>query len=40
MVGICFGHQIMAQALGGKVAKYDKGWAVGPKEYDFGDDQR
>lgn len=38
MVGICFGHQIMAQALGGKVAKYDKGWAVGPKEYAFGDE--
>lgn len=36
MVGICFGHQIIAQALGGKVAKYDKGWAVGPQDYDFG----
>lgn len=37
LVGICFGHQIMAQALGGKVAKYDKGWAVGAKDYAFGD---
>jgi GMP synthase-like glutamine amidotransferase len=35
MVGICFGHQIIAQALGGKVAKFDKGWEVGAKEYDF-----
>lgn len=35
MVGICFGHQIIAQALGGKVAKHDKGWAIGPNEYDF-----
>lgn len=35
MVGICFGHQLMAQALGGKVEKYDGGWAVGPKDYDF-----
>lgn len=35
MVGICFGHQIIAQALGGKVAKYDKGWAIGRSEYDF-----
>lgn len=35
MVGICFGHQIIAQALGGKVAKFTKGWAVGPEEYDF-----
>tara|TARA_R110002096_G_scaffold51912_2_gene135406 strand:+ start:1101 stop:1781 length:681 start_codon:yes stop_codon:yes gene_type:complete len=37
MAGICFGHQIMAQALGGKVAKFDKGWAVGAETYDFGD---
>jgi len=36
LVGICFGHQIMAQALGGKVAKFDKGWAVGAETYDFG----
>jgi GMP synthase-like glutamine amidotransferase len=35
LVGICFGHQIMAQALGGKVGKYERGWAVGAKEYDF-----
>lgn len=36
MVGICFGHQIIAQALGGKVSKYEAGWAVGATEYDFG----
>jgi GMP synthase-like glutamine amidotransferase len=35
LVGICFGHQIIAQALGGKVEKFDKGWAVGPQTYDF-----
>ena len=35
VVGICFGHQIMAQALGGKVAKFAGGWAVGAQEYDF-----
>ena len=35
MVGICFGHQIIAQALGGKVEKYAEGWSVGAKEYDF-----
>ncbi len=35
LVGICFGHQIIAQALGGKVEKYRKGWSVGPTEYDF-----
>lgn len=37
LVGICFGHQIMAQALGGRVEKYDGGWAVGAKDYHFGD---
>jgi GMP synthase-like glutamine amidotransferase len=36
LVGICFGHQIVAQALGGKVAKHPGGWAVGRQEYDFG----
>ncbi|AXX97129.1 type 1 glutamine amidotransferase [Profundibacter amoris] len=35
MVGICFGHQLIAQALGGKVEKFDKGWAVGRHEYKF-----
>ncbi|GGI77333.1 glutamine amidotransferase-related protein [Legionella impletisoli] len=29
MVGICFGHQLIAKALGGKVAKSPKGWGVG-----------
>lgn len=29
-IGICFGHQLMAEALGGKVKKAeDKGWGVG-----------
>lgn len=31
--GICFGHQAMAQALGGKVEKSDKGWGVGRHVY-------
>lgn len=35
MVGICFGHQIIAQALGGQVRKYDQGWAVGRQTYDW-----
>ena len=37
LVGICFGHQIIAQAMGGKVEKYAGGWSVGPTTYDFGD---
>jgi len=35
MVGICFGHQIIAQALGGKVEKFSKGWAVGRQTYNW-----
>ncbi len=33
VVGICFGHQILAQAMGGKVVNSDKGWGFGAKEY-------
>ncbi|MGH1577486.1 type 1 glutamine amidotransferase [Planktotalea sp.] len=33
LVGVCFGHQIIAQALGGTVEKFDGGWAVGHHEY-------
>jgi len=36
VAGICFGHQIMAQALGGTVEKYTGGWSAGTTEYDFG----
>ncbi len=36
LIGICFGHQIIAQALGGKVVKFDGGWAVGRTEYQIG----
>ena len=34
LVGVCFGHQIMAEAFGGKVVKSDKGWGVGLHAYD------
>lgn len=33
MVGICFGHQLIAQVLGGKVVKSDKGWSLGNETY-------
>ena len=33
MVGVCFGHQAMAEALGGHVEKSDKGWGAGLHRY-------
>ena len=29
LVGICFGHQLLSQALGGKVVKSENGWGLG-----------
>jgi GMP synthase (glutamine-hydrolysing) len=34
-MGVCFGHQLIASALGGKVEKSTKGWGVGAKEFEI-----
>ena len=34
-IGICFGHQAIAHAMGAKVAKSDKGWGIGRHVYDI-----
>ena len=33
LVGICFGHQLMARAFGGRVEKSAKGWCAGLHAY-------
>lgn len=33
IVGICFGHQILAEAMGGRVVKSDRGWGCGVHRY-------
>ena len=40
MVGICFGHQIVAQALGGIVVKRSDGWNCTLNDYTFAGDTK
>ena len=35
VIGICFGHQILAEALGGRAVKSDKGWGLGVQDYEL-----
>ena len=37
ILGICFGHQVLAQALGGQVIKNPKGWELGSNKISMTD---
>ncbi len=39
IVGICFGHQILAEAMGGKVVKSERGWGCGVHSYRLADEE-
>ena len=34
-IGVCFGHQMLGEALGGKVQKSDVGWCVGVHPFEM-----
>ena len=39
LIGICFGHQLIGEALGGEVKKSENGWCVGVHEFDIKEEQ-
>jgi GMP synthase-like glutamine amidotransferase len=34
-IGVCFGHQMLGEAMGGKVKKSEKGWCVGVHDFEI-----
>lgn len=40
IIGICFGHQLLAHALGGAAGRADRGWGLGVMTYDFDEQAR
>lgn len=34
IIGICFGHQLLAHALGGQTARSEQGWGIGAREFE------
>ncbi|MDR9829661.1 gamma-glutamyl-gamma-aminobutyrate hydrolase family protein [Vibrio sp. FNV 38] len=40
LIGICFGHQLIARALGGKVERSNKGWGIGSYVVQFAAQKR
>ncbi|KAJ1433566.1 Glutamine amidotransferase [Sesbania bispinosa] len=39
VLGICFGHQVLCRALGGRVGKSNTGWDIGIRQVHFVKDQ-
>ena len=35
LIGVCFGHQLVAHFLGGRTEKSPKGWGVGVRKFDL-----
>ena len=35
LVGICFGHQMLANSLGGEARKWEEGWGLGCRPFDI-----
>ncbi len=35
IIGVCFGHQLIAHVLGGKTVKSDKGWGIGVRSVEL-----